>query len=864
MQKHTGKKSICGILVMTAFVATHSTAIAAWPPKAEEGRGPGSPVRESQGRTRAEIRTQDLTALSQAETPADIERGARIAEGDPCTGPLHDESVWGAVSRLGCAFSRTVNHKSNSVDPGAKDNLGVAIANGGLFLEGMLTAAEKEIEAENDDSIINGTTISLPINVTLDLSDNISFVAKFSAQSAPSYVGGKHIRRDKWKFKLPIHIYENALEWVSDRLPVTFNVAVEPILEIEYMRQFDVKSDSMGLNTEGVLRWVPFLSNAKMPFSNFPFTAERLLKKMNPGDIVHFKGGISGFTGPSVQGNIADWMKAEANLALVSVFAGYDAYIFRGPDSLARVRLVGQRITGFGDARTSIGFDNSDDIIPFWLERPVNSAFGIGNLRKTSIEALGHNNLFMADYVLDLSDPDVAVAYDNMMKKFLKPTKYKELIRHPVAILLNPFKTQDDLFNRLVNEELLELDALAKKWATHPLEDGKFFGGRKVVREFSGDNEQRTTDVSDVYHGVKTVYSEREQRADSTNELRRREFVRGDNGTVTDVVRTYEYPYARSMENSKGILDEEIFLGSLTNNLERKTYSCDVIYATLEDEKREFRSFGCRVEIEEKTLRTNKWNNEWDEIVGDLAAWLPASKQADYAKFVSDNFPGPNRRRLHTSTDNVRIEGRFVFNGPAFTKLVKVISADGTRTKREMKTFVRHHLKAQLQVIDGQLSFFQRGISYLRDLLRLDFSSGESEMVDALATVADMNATKSGVVSNNQTKALEDLIANALYRRMGPNLIFAILESDGVAVTHDMFHVNLRFSNVVTGEPPVYNRGNGIHQPLYETIKTVQDVLDDVDAKDMRLPCRGDNDFCNGGKTGVDISTADQLTTARN
>lgn len=327
----------------------------------------------------------------------------------------------------------------------------IAFAKGleGLSPASLLERIKKEVAKQDI-----GASVAL---VNAEILSGLTTSLRYRIESEPSYIGGYYNRIDKYtlRFDLRPGDFIEALD-----TPVGINLHKGS--EITFVRQFKSQKDSL-------------LSLPYTP-ANLPFTAEKALDKLNPGDFVAFEGNLSLVV--SIGHNFFQGVLDAGASTHALVSGNFMVHIFRMVDNQVRVKLIGVRGKGIG---AGAGIELGDDLSFVGLsiiDSRIEKFLNIAPLRLNT--GINNKDVFMVDYVFNLNDPTAREAYNQLLlyKVQLKDVK-----------IANPFATRKDLMNELMTDlHLVEELALEDAQIPAPL--------RRVHRVFKGSSEVDTKEAS--------------------------------------------------------------------------------------------------------------------------------------------------------------------------------------------------------------------------------------------------------------------------------------------------------------------------------------------------------------------------------
>lgn len=266
--------------------------------------------------------------------------------------------------------------------------------------------------------------------VNLEFFSGGSIVAGYEYEVEPAHTKGLYTRTDRW----------------------LISTKAIPSRGINLGEDVDA-SVSLGLRHHTEATFIRFMNDPCHAMLANPYSPRRIpLKadiaigpKFKVGDYFLFRGSV-GFVASaeilSLLGSGA-WGAGFSGNFLMEGF--YQLHIVRLNENQIRLKVVGHR-GRTASASVGIGYENSFEV--FQVSVLDNALERFVNTKPVKIQAnVGHSNVFMVDYVLDLSDASVASAFESVMKK-VKSFRNIELTA--------PFRSQDTIENNI----LLDLSPL--------------------------------------------------------------------------------------------------------------------------------------------------------------------------------------------------------------------------------------------------------------------------------------------------------------------------------------------------------------------------------------------------------------------
>jgi hypothetical protein len=292
--------------------------------------------------------------------------------------------------------------------------------------------------------------IQKEVGVDGEIFKGVTAAVKYKYLTEPSYIDKYYIHYDKYTVQAGI----NPAAWLED-LQLPFALGFGAGSEIVFARQFKSQFDK-----DKIVPYTPL---------NLPGSAERALEKLMPGDFVSFQTNMSlavsvGFFSPTSA-------LVSSGATHVVVQGTFLVHFFKIDDKHVRLKFIALR-----GEDTGVNVAVNSAVRKFevtginYLDKRITNRFKIDPL------AIGvdvnKNDLFMVDYVMDLSKPEVAKAYDEIMQKKM---------RFKTSEMLNPITDRKVLENTFVTD-LSNVEALFAEDKEKKEED------RRINRLFKGSD----------------------------------------------------------------------------------------------------------------------------------------------------------------------------------------------------------------------------------------------------------------------------------------------------------------------------------------------------------------------------------------
>jgi len=332
--------------------------------------------------------------------------------------------------------------------------------------------------------------------------DGLRIKAGYAYDLSPSFAGGLYTRSDRYFFRAGfgngIHEWGNTED---DNKMAGFSAGVSNDLEITFARQFK--------NEKSALVAVPYF------YSRIPLTAEKALKNLKPSDFVSFRANMGFFVSGSALMEITGTGAFQINAsATYAIRGGFQLHLLRLQDNKVRLKLSAVRNREF-DARLGI---RSGEVIEIFEVSAIDR--NLRSIYSKPIEVFyknGTSNLAIADYTMDLSKPEIAEAYNDVIKNAFKFEQFR--IVNPITSssglnqnLAKKIQPLDQIYRadfiagavgRIIRnnkataiEDYSELGLISKVW--------ELFKWRFSGRSSDIDIREITADESSAYYSVET------------------------------------------------------------------------------------------------------------------------------------------------------------------------------------------------------------------------------------------------------------------------------------------------------------------------------------------------------------------------
>ncbi len=665
------------------------------------------------------------------------------------------------------------------------------------------------------------------VNQNKNVLDAFNFSVRDRIELSPAYIGGYTLREDSF---IPQETF-NPFLWLSPykfhfMVPLKWEPQYPLLLPIQSQQEIDVWRVFKTYHDATHTRKIPFLDFVA---NQLPVNSDVLLHKLKPGTEVRFHVPLNLLFGASYY--VPAGTVAYESTQVGKVLSGeYDVFVFRGKDKMARIRLVANRDrdwqevyqTGLGDAGMTQYFPNHI------LENIVFSIFKLDDLAKLQINTADRKDIFLADYTLNLSYPEVRKAYNNLFGKALifKDHRLNSLVWR----VANPFNSKADLRNLLISD-LTQLEKIYQQdVTTEPV-----LNKRRVDRNFLGSDTADGGKADQWHIGLGSLFKISEDTSYRVNELT------VDKDTENGDVKRNFYIIPEWYSHRRSAKFFNIFL-------EDKLRSSFMLYkADSHFSPTEFKLMGFNYNLFE-----SRYGNLADHmVIRHFHNELPPAVFSDLHTFLGEH----NLLNMEHLLRGVRVTARYFVNenglesvehrfynstpsqvfGAILYDLATVVRWDQRlRARPSFGHIGDQRVCVRVLAIDKDFYPEDPALRYCSDLIFI---------AQHLAAIVNTALTP-----NVRKAAMDGLIQNNLFREIGPGLMFSLIPPDDYAKS---LYVELKFY-LPTQVPPVSyfwpHQPNG--QPIVNVNLTlIENLLDSVkimnnQSPDMRLNCNHDSITC--------------------
>jgi hypothetical protein len=702
--------------------------------------------------------------------------------------------------------SLTVDQDANvtTQDPELSKKAQALLQKGDALIQKNQKLVKAAIEKERKiltslSKLLDQITIAINLKTTQYIhNDGLGLTIGYTPATAPAYFGKYHYRQDSYLLQLPASIGN----WIKSRW-VMFNV--RPSVLIEFFQFFDSRKEAENFK------------HMYLP-KHFPSTAAKALdpKLMKNGDIAHLQGGVW-----AAMGGTEGW---QMNQLAVSPQVGYvlngqyDMFMLKvvepqpnGTDlTRFHMRLIGQRQHGvFGE----LTFGVSSLFAPFAWHVLTNGLIHLLNLDQIlwGYAFRGDEDVYMADYVLNLNDPDVASAYDGIMDEMLRFKKNENGDRF-IDTIFNPLKSSSEVGAEL-KLDTQSLDDIYKKDVNEP-----DITKRRVDRNFLGSNIAVDQPNLQGKFGIGGVWRDEKVVVHRENQLTM--LTMQPDGT--EKLNYFSFPMYTSTDSLRA---------AVTYFQHNKARSANIIYITDKNfVPTDFDSIGFYYDFTTKRYT----DAVHQDTIRHFQKMLPDSAFKAFTAFLATNKFEHIENGL---IPNLRLSARYFITTDglvAATQDFKNLSHD-ERVIKMRKLLIDHLRTTPKTDTEHHRLFASCGGDYAHDDKIESLCKDVEEIAEHLVVAIDDSS-----LPQVREKQMDILAHNKLFLEVGPGFLMATIPPEKLDST-SFFEIKFYLPGV--GTAPLlfqYPAKEVAHREFYETIKDIQNIMSNM-TPDMRLPTDHDD-----------------------
>ena len=664
------------------------------------------------------------------------------------------------------------------------------------------------------------------LNQNKNVLDAFNFSIRDRIELSPAYIGGYTLREDSF---IPQETF-NPFLWLS---PYKFRFMVPLKWEPQYPLLFPIQSQ------QEIDVWRVFKTyhdathTRKIPFLDFvanqlPVNSDVLLNKLKPGTEVRFHVPLNLLFGASYY--IPIGTVAYENTQMGKVLSGeYDVFVFRGKNDMARIRLVANRDrdwqevyqVGLGDVGMTQYFPNHI------LQNIVFSVFKLDDLAKLQVDS-DRKDIFLADYTLNLSYPEVRKAYNNLFGKALIFKNHR--LNSLVWKVANPFNSKAQLRNLLISD-LTKLEKLYQQdVTTQPILDK-----RRVDRNFLGSDTAHGGTEDQWHYGFGSIFKISEDTSYRENQLTvDRDKKSGDQKKDYYIIPEW-YSHHRSAKFFNIFVEDKLRSAFMV-------YKGDPHFNPTD-----FQLMGFNYNLFE-----SRYGNPADHmVIRHFHNELPPAVFSDLHTFLAEH----NLLNMEHLLRGVRVTARYFVNENGL-EAVEHRFYDSTPNQvfgailYDLATVVRWDEQLHAEPSFGHLGDERVCVRVLAIDKNLYPEDPALKYCSDLIFIAQNLETivNTALTPTVRKAAMDALIQNNLFREAGPGLMFSLIPPRDYSKS---LYVELKFY-LPTQVPPVsyFWPRNPNGQPIVNiNLTLIENLLDSVkmmnnQAPDMRLNCHHDSITC--------------------
>lgn len=643
------------------------------------------------------------------------------------------------------------------------------------------TAAEcQELQAEERRAaspvsrVLNLATIDYaPAELTLDLVEGILIGARYRYRVEPSYRGEYFTRLDRYRFSSRVRPGE-----LLGRTPIKVGFARGS--EVLFAQQFASGPEARDP------------ANGYLP-DRIPFSSA-IARSLKPGDYVRFDARMGLTANAGQVWPLAGYLLTAATQYSVVLSGEYQVHVFRLDGDRVRLRLVGERAR---DASLSASAGASRLLKAALLNRvrgelqPLVQLLGLDAKAALAAER-SSSDLFMADYTMDLADPEAAAAYDQIF------AGERQLASVRIA---RPLRNSFDLRDQLIGTvEAVDALARADLEAEAP----------RVTRHFKGANYSRSQKLQ--FRMRLSSFDVDRSRVFRRNLITRAELRPEGGESLTHYL----------LPNWAQLRDRSMLFGMLDESHAR---SADALFlADAEGRPQQFLNIGFGLTYRDRRLRPS----EYRRLRRRLELLLPQGAEAEIAQQMGDTQWLEDRFRRNFSLDL-----NYFFRESAFDGLVAAGFGKESRLRNALADFIVRG------IAEGEFPYYRGSVDALvgRELearVRRGLSTQQQSRQAAYqAWQKEIDQTAAGLATaftagNNNTRRMEAILAlrnSGFYRQVGTAFWADLVRVAGLDLAQVMF---LEFTLNADGHQGVhYEFGVPGERALYDSVKFIQNLLND-------------------------------------
>lgn len=634
--------------------------------------------------------------------------------------------------------------------------------------------AEERRNANPVSRVLNLATIDYaPAELTLDLVEGILIGARYRYRVEPSYRSEYFTRLDSYRFSSRVQPGE-----LLGQTPIKVGFARGS--EVLFAQQFATGTEARDP------------ANGYLP-DRIPFSSS-VARSLKPGDYVRFDARMGLTANAGQVWPLAGYLLTASTAYSVVLNGEYQVHLFRLDGDRVRLRLVGERAR---DASLSASAGASRFLKAALLNRvsgelrPLVELLGLDAKAAIAAER-STSDLFMADYTMDLADPEVAAAYDQIF------AGERQLASVRIA---RPLRSGFDLRDQLIGT-VEAVDALARVdlEAEAP----------RVTRHFKGANYSRSQKLQ--FRMRLSTFDVDRSRVFRRNLITQAELEPGGGESLTHYL----------LPNWAQLRDRSMLFGMLDESQAR---SADALFlADAQGQPLQFLNIGFGLTYRDRRLRPS----EYRRMRRRLELLLPRGAEAEVAEQMGDTQWLEDRFRR-----NFRLDLNYFFRESAFDGLVAAGFGEEARLRNALADFVVRGIR------EGEYPYYRGSVDALvgRELearVRRGMSAEQQSRQAAYQVwQKEIDQTAAGLATaftagNDNSRRMEAILAlrnSGFYRQVGTAFWADLVRVAGLDLEEVMF---LEFTLNADGHEGVhFEFGEPGERALYDSVKFIQNLLND-------------------------------------
>ncbi len=640
-------------------------------------------------------------------------------------------------------------------------------------------------------------SIGFSAKQTLHINPKLGLAVGYSYDTSPAYIGKYWYRQDAYFISTPVHLGDYVKKSVA-MLDVT------PGVMLEFYRFYDTDSQAK-------------LALPRPP-SDFPSNSEKALA-MHSGDLAHAQAFVNGVFGAQFVWQLLKKYSLHPQLDYLRN-AQVDAYVFRSDNSKVRIRVIAHN-------QRSVMLEGqlgiNANFTPFAWSLLTNAIVHWTRLDQIMMgqTVYGRQNIYLGDYTLDLSQPEVATAYDNLFKK-LGLVKDVPVDQSVLLTLLDPRKSIGEM-GQALKGNLAELDGLS---FDNLKKDPKL---QSVTRNFAGSDDAKDKPATQHRVGVVGLYRNEGMTIRRDNKLVRTQMDSENKGVESEDF--FFFPTWAKNKDTRALL-------SLYHRTENQ--SSNIIYQSDKGfVPTDFRSIGFYLDFTTKSYT----DAEHQKQIAHFKQLLPPDVFAAFHKQLEDDdFLSIDGSKIK----NVRLKARYFINAKGLEVAQKLFDGETAQQRIDhMRKLIIEHMRNAPTTTYASRAMQQTAGGMVYSGSCDPIYKNEPAKVRAICQEIE-NITRSLVIVVDKEQAplarhdqMDLLARNPLFLEAGPGILVGVIPSSDINQA-TFFEISFYLPSRV--EPIQFNYPEKIlpERDFYESLLDIQNIMNNT-KPDMRLDGDTDN-----------------------